>query len=83
MMWEAIKFGKKLGLSKFDMWGSLGPGADKKDSWYGFHKFKEGYGPKLVEFIGDFDLVLNQNLYSVLKIADKARWTYLRIKRII
>ena len=39
MMWEAIRFGKKLGLKKFDMWGSLGPNPDKKDPWYGFHRF--------------------------------------------
>ena len=42
MMWETIKFGKKLGLKKFDMWGALGPNPNKKDPFYGFHKFKEG-----------------------------------------
>lgn len=83
MMWEAIKFGKKMGLSKFDMWGSLGPNADSKDSWYGFHRFKEGYVPRLVEFVGDYDLVIKPGLYSVLKVADKARWTYLRLRRFI
>src|SRR3989344_1027390 len=45
--WEAMKLGKKLGLKKFDMWGALGPDADPKDPWYGFHKFKQGYGGKL------------------------------------
>src|SRR3989344_453458 len=45
MMWEAILFGKKLGLKKFDMWGALGPNPDPKDPWFGFHRFKEGYGP--------------------------------------
>jgi lipid II:glycine glycyltransferase (peptidoglycan interpeptide bridge formation enzyme) len=83
MMWEVIKFGKKESLSRFDMWGSLGPNADRNDPWYGFHRFKEGYSPRLVEFIGDFDLVLKPGLYSVLKIADRARWTYLRAKKFI
>src|SRR4029079_4006527 len=50
MMWEAIKFGKKLDLKKFDMWGALGPEPDEHDPWFGFHKFKQGYGSKLVEY---------------------------------
>ena len=40
MMWEAIRFGKKLGLKKFDMWGALSENPDSNDPWYGFHKFK-------------------------------------------
>lgn len=80
VIWEAIKFGKKLGLKKFDMWGALGPNPDPKDSWYGFHRFKEGYGPKHVEFIGSFDLVINPILYQVYKLADKLRWLLLRLK---
>jgi len=80
MMWQAIKFGKKLGLKKFDMWGSLSPNPDKKDPWYGFHKFKQGYGGQLVEFVGSYDLVINPFLYQLYKIADKIRWFMLRIK---
>ncbi|MBU4016648.1 peptidoglycan bridge formation glycyltransferase FemA/FemB family protein, partial [Patescibacteria group bacterium] len=45
IMWEAIRFGKKLGLKKFDMWGALGPNPNPKDPWYGFHNFKEKYAP--------------------------------------
>lgn len=81
MMWEVIKFGKKLGLKKFDMWGSLGKNPDRNDSWYGFHRFKQGYGPKHVEFIGSFDLVINPLLYAIYKILDKIRWTFLKIKK--
>lgn len=80
MMWEAIKFGKKLGLKKFDMWGALGSDPDQKDPWYGFHKFKQGYGGKLVEFIGSYDLVINPVLYNLYKVADKIRWMMLRLK---
>lgn len=81
MMWEAIKFGKKLGLKKFDMWGSLGPNPNKNDWWYGFHRFKEGYGGKLVEFIGSYDLVINPILYNIYKILDKLRWIALRVRK--
>jgi lipid II:glycine glycyltransferase (peptidoglycan interpeptide bridge formation enzyme) len=81
MMWEAIRFGKKLGLKKFDMWGALGGNPDKNDPWYGFHRFKEGYGPKHVEFVGSFDLIINPILYEIYKIMDKIRWIFLRIKK--
>ena len=81
MMWEAIKFGKKLNLSKFDMWGSLGENPDINDPWYGFHKFKLGYNPRLVEFIGSYDLIINKNLYQIYKIVDKLRGFYLKNKK--
>ncbi len=80
MMWETIKFGKKLGLKKFDMWGALGPNPDPKDPWYGFHRFKQGYGGELVEFVGSYDLVINPPLYNLYKVADKIRWAILRFK---
>ena len=81
MMWEAIKFGKKMGLKKFDMWGALGQEPDKSDPWYGFHRFKQGYGPELVEFVGSYDLIINPLLYQGYVITDKLRWTLLKLKR--
>jgi lipid II:glycine glycyltransferase (peptidoglycan interpeptide bridge formation enzyme) len=81
--WEAIKFGKKIGLKYFDMWGALGPDPDKNDPWYGFHRFKEGYGAELVEFVGSFDLVINPAAYEVYKIADKLRWGFLKAQKML
>lgn len=81
--WEAIKFGKKLGLKYFDMWGALGPIPDKNDPWYGFHRFKEGYGGELVEFVGSYDLIINPVLYELYKIADKFRWAFLRLQKMV
>ncbi len=69
--WETIKLGRKLGLKTFDMWGALGPNADPKDPWFGFHKFKQGYGGKLVEYIGTYDLVFNWPLYLTFTAVDK------------
>jgi len=80
LMWEAIRFGEKQGCKLFDMWGSLGPKANKNDPWYGFHRFKQGYGGDLVEFIGSYDLVLNKKLYPVYRTADEFRWGYLKAK---
>ncbi|MEK7616617.1 MAG: peptidoglycan bridge formation glycyltransferase FemA/FemB family protein, partial [Patescibacteria group bacterium] len=69
--WEAIKLGKKMSLKKFDMWGALGPDAKSSDPWYGFHRFKQGYGGQLVEYIGTYDLVFNWLLYFVFTFIDK------------
>jgi lipid II:glycine glycyltransferase (peptidoglycan interpeptide bridge formation enzyme) len=82
MMWEAIKFGQKANCKNFDMWGSLGPNPDPKDPWYGFHRFKLGYGAKLVEFIGSYDYVLNSSAYQIYNVAHRARWAYLRVKKL-
>lgn len=80
-MWEGIKFGKKLGLKQFDMWGSLSENPDQSDPWFGFHRFKQGFGPDLVEFVGSYDLVLNPFAYQGYKVADKLRWAYLKLKK--
>jgi lipid II:glycine glycyltransferase (peptidoglycan interpeptide bridge formation enzyme) len=79
IMWEAIKFGKQLGLHYFDMWGALGNPPNAKDPWYGFHKFKEGYGASHTEFSGSYDLVIRPTLYELYKIADRARQGYLKL----
>jgi len=62
------------------MWGSLGPDADENDEWYGFHRFKKGYGPRLVEYVGSYDLVIKPFLYKFYVLADKIRWVILRKK---
>ena len=82
MMWEAIKFGKKLGLHYFDMWGALGNPPNTKDPWYGFHKFKEGYGATHTEFSGSYDLVIRPTLYEIYKVADRARRGYLKLIKV-
>lgn len=80
LMWEAIKFGKSLGLKNFDMWGALGTNPNPKDPWFGFHRFKQGYNPRAVEYVGSFDLIINNKMYFIYKIADKIRWALLRFK---
>lgn len=72
MMWEAIKFGKSLGLSKFDLWG--------REEGKGFTKFKEGFSPEVVEFIGTWDLVVNRAVYKAYRVAEEFRWKLLKLK---
>jgi len=81
MMWEVIRFGQKTGCTTFDMWGSLGPDPDQKNPWYGFHRFKEGYGGQLTEFVGTYDLVLQSGLYPLFRLGDDWRWKILRLRK--
>jgi len=82
MMWEAIRFGQRKGCRLFDLWGCLGPKASPQDPWFGFHRFKEGYSPKLIEFIGTFDLVLNPSFYKAYRFLNSLRWKWLKIKNL-
>lgn len=79
MMWEMIKFGKKNGCRLFDMWGSPGPSPKPSDPWAGFHRFKEGYGAKLVEFVGTYDMVVNPLLYWPYRLGEELRWSILKL----
>lgn len=81
MMWEVIRFGQSQGCRSFDMWGSLGPDPDPNSPWFGFHRFKKGYGGELVEFIGTFDLVHDYPAYKIYTLAEDWRWKFLRFKK--
>ena len=71
MMWEAIRFGKSLGLITFDLWG--------REEGKGFTRFKEGYNPRVVEFLGTWDLITSP-LYYPYRLSELARWIILRAK---
>lgn len=71
IMWEAIRYGKNLGLKTFDLWG--------REPGKGFTRFKEGYHPQVVEFIGTWDLVTSP-LYYPYRVAEYLRWSFLRLR---
>lgn len=80
-MWEGIRLGKKLGLTSFDMWGAAETeNPNTSNPYYGFHRFKQGFGATYTEFVGSYDLIINPALYQIYKVADKARWLYLRLR---
>lgn len=80
LMWEAIRFGKNTNCHSFDLWGTSGPNPKESDSWYGFHRFKSGYNPKIVKLIGAYDLVTSPNFYRLYRSADRARQWWLKLK---
>lgn len=80
LAWEVIRFGKQNDCHAFDMWGSLGPNPDETDPWYGFHRFKEGYGGQLMEFVGSYDYIADPQRYQVFTALDNLRWKFLRFR---
>lgn len=80
LMWEVIKYGQSLKLKNFDMWGCLGPDANASQIGFGFHRFKQGYGGNLVQFVGTYDLIINSRYYKIYNLIDKYRWKLLRLK---
>lgn len=83
LMWEAIRLGKKLGATKFDMWGSLAPHYDVQNPWAGFTRFKEGYGTTFTEFVPGLDLVVSSPLYSAYNIVYGLRNFYLGLRQAV
>ena len=71
MMWETIRYGKKLGLKTFDLWG--------REPGKGFTRFKEGYSPKVVEFLGTWDIPTSP-FYWPYRAAEFIRWNFLKTK---
>ncbi|MFA6249988.1 MAG: peptidoglycan bridge formation glycyltransferase FemA/FemB family protein [Candidatus Shapirobacteria bacterium] len=80
LMWECLMLGKKLGCNTFDMWGSLGPNAQATEPGFGFHRFKQGFGGQLSQYVGTYDLVIDPQKYQLYNLVDRWRWRLLRFK---
>lgn len=80
LLWEIVRWAKKQNKKYFDLWGAIGPAPDVNDPWYGFHRFKQGFSPQLVEYTGSYDLIVYPLLYRMYVQADKIRWTLLKLK---
>lgn len=73
MLWKTALWGKAQGCKTYDLWG----GEEGK----GFADFKKRFGPKFVEFVGTYDLVINPVLYWLFRVAEIIRWGLLKTVR--
>lgn len=69
MMWKMILWGKDQGCKIYDLWGI--------EKGKGFTDFKAKFGPKTVEFVGTYDLIINPLLYWAFRIMEWIRWQIL------
>lgn len=69
MLWETARWGKSVGCKIYDLWGV--------EEGKGFTDFKAKFGPKTVEFVGTYDLIINPPLYWAFRIMEWIRWQIL------
>lgn len=72
MLWETAMWGKKNGCKIYDLWVA--------DAGKGFTKFKEQFGPKLITFVGTYDLIVNPIPYWLFRLSEEIRWKLLKFK---
>ena len=60
--YEHIKYCHDQGLKYYDHFGTIGD-LRKENPRYGLHIFKKAFGGNYIEFIGEFDLVINHVMY--------------------
>jgi peptidoglycan pentaglycine glycine transferase (the first glycine) len=66
LQWNAIREAKALGFRLYDFWGSNPQSKampDYKPSWEGITRFKKGFGTRLVNMQGTWDLPLSHWKY--------------------
>lgn len=57
---------KNHGVLHYDMVGFSGV-TDKKDPYFGLYKYKSSFNPRFVEYIGEFDYIINPRKYQTFK----------------
>lgn len=77
--YEIIKDAKKEGYELIDFFGTTGnPTPD--NPVYGIHLFKKRLGGEYIEFIGEFDLIINKPLYYIYKLLVPIRYKLQKLK---
>jgi lipid II:glycine glycyltransferase (peptidoglycan interpeptide bridge formation enzyme) len=66
--WHAIQNAKEAGYVKYDFWGVE---EDPNHPWYGFSKFKLGFGGEIIHYAGAYDYVYSRAWYNGYKILRK------------
>ena len=65
IQWEMIQYAIKNKYERYNFYGIEG----KFDDENGVYGFKKGFDGEVVEFIGEFDLVVNKGYYYLYKMA--------------
>lgn len=61
-----MKYYYKKGIQVYDQFGTIGD-LRKENPLYGLHEFKKKFGGDYIEFIGEFDLILNPFICFVFR----------------
>jgi peptidoglycan pentaglycine glycine transferase (the first glycine) len=66
LKWKIIEAFTKIGFTKFHLNGITGD-FNQKSTYYGLFEFKKSFNTKVVEYIGEFNLVVNRFRYSLYR----------------
>jgi lipid II:glycine glycyltransferase (peptidoglycan interpeptide bridge formation enzyme) len=66
LLWQAILDAKNANMTSFDLWG-VAPSDDVKHKWAGISKFKKGFGGTTIQYLGTYDIPLNNIKYKLYK----------------
>jgi lipid II:glycine glycyltransferase (peptidoglycan interpeptide bridge formation enzyme) len=80
VLWESILQLQKKNIKNLDLFGACFDLNNEKDSYYGFTIFKLRFGGTHKKYIPSYDLVLSPVYYLIFNIAQKIRWTLLKLK---
>ncbi len=69
--WEGMKMAILNNYDRYNFYGITGI-FDEKNPLFGLYSFKRDFGGKVVELIGEFDLVVNKPLYWLYKVSYKS-----------
>lgn len=61
-----IEYYHQKGIQIYDQFGTIGD-LRKENPLYGLHEFKKKFGGDYIEFIGEFDLILNSIMYFLFQ----------------
>ena len=64
LKWELIKKFNKEGYNFFDLNGISGE-FNEKNKYTGLNEMKLGYNASAIEYIGEFDLIINKTMYKM------------------
>lgn len=66
LQWEAIRWVKEQGASRYDFWGI--PATDDEDeAMAGVYRFKSGWGGEIVRFVGCYEYVLRPRVMRMAR----------------
>lgn len=80
VQWHAIKTAKEKGFDVYNFYGIEGNFKKENNPMYGVYEFKKGFGGKVVELIGEFDLPINKAKYKFYRFAFAS---YKKLKNIV
>lgn len=73
LQWESIRRSKAQGYDWYDFFGVAADSSESDHPWAGITRFKLGFGGRRVDYIGAYDLVLDQTFYTIYNMARRMR----------